>query len=1456
MHDGGPADAPTRASDLVPGPAADETPRPDAAALKRRGEELAAVDAVCGTFEADWARPGAARPRIEALLEVAPHGLYRDLLRELLRCELELRRRAGEAPDADEYRRRFPRDPDVLTEFFPLGPCRRVGNYELGEVIGSGGMGVVYRARQAGLNRPVALKMLRAGPGAGPADLDRFRREAEALAELRHPNVVQVHELGEHDGLPFLAMELVEGGSLAQRLAGKPQPPGEAARLVEVLARAVQAAHGRGILHRDLKPANVLLAADGMPKVTDFGLARRLEGGEKLTATGAIVGTPSYMAPEQASGVTRAVGPAADVWALGAVLYEMLTGRPPFLAEGPVETVLQVLSEEPVPPRRLQPRCPRDLETICLKCLRKEPQKRYASAADLADDLGRFLKGEPIRARPVGPAERALKWVRRRPAAATLLAALLLLAMLGGGAAWHVREQQLQERAAQALRDAERAEQRGRLEREAREALGEAKVLGKQAHKQSGNPVAWEKTLGLALSAAKRAQGLLESGEAGDELRQEVASVRRQLDEAERERRLSADVDAVFLRLADNKGLATPGAAARFREAFGRHGIDVLALPPAEVARRLRGCAQGERLLTALATWERLSTVPGERRRLERIALAADPDTSSLGNRWRKALRSKDRAALKALAREAEGRRLPPLQIMGLVQGVATAGDVAALERLLREGLTRHPDDFWLNLGLGGLLRVKGRPQEAEAYLRAALALHPDSTVVGFAVIGVLEEQGKSDEADALSRALVDRHPRSADAHNNLGTRRHRQGKRAEAERLYRKAVDLDPRNADAHLNLGRLLGAQGRWPEAEKFARQAVALAPKSAVTHNTLGLVLKGQGKKAEAERLYRKAVDLDPGNAQAHANLGWLLEGQGRKAEAEQLFRKAVDLGLSDPLAHQHLGLLLDEQGRWAEAEKMLRKAVELGPRNVEAHVALARVLSEQGQWAEAEKVNRKAVELAPEHSRAHNNLGWVLEAQGKKAEAEKLYLKAVDLDPRLAQAHANLGRLLEEQGKTAEAEKLYRKAIDLDPRNANAPFALGRLLSGQGQWAEAEKLTRRAIELSPRHSMAHNNLGWMVARRGQRAEAERLYRRAIELGPGNALAHSNLGTLLEEQGKWVEAEKLFRKAVDLGPGNAGAHISLGRVLAAQGQWVEAEKLTRKAIALDPKHSWAHSNLGRMLEVQGKRAEAERLYRKAVDLNPRNALAHANLGSLLEEQGQWAEAEKLYRKATDLNPRLALAHNHLGSLLHRQGRWAGAAASYEKALHHDPKNAALHSRLALVRHLIALEPKLPAFLEGKYRPGSNEDRLALAALCLPRRRGRAGAQLYAEAFAADRKLPDDHRALHRYGAACCAALAGCGRGEDAGKLDGKEKARLRALALGWLAADLALWSKQLERGKGADHYEVGARMRRWQNDADLAGVREPAGLAALPEAERAAWARLWADVRALLARAEAAP
>ncbi|MBI5761781.1 MAG: protein kinase, partial [Planctomycetales bacterium] len=357
----------------------------------------------------------------------------------------------GTSPNREELLARHPDLADELREFFanrdrmkglarpfasaalprpsmtPPETVRYFGDYEVLEEIGHGGMGVIYKARQVSLDRVVALKMLKEGRLESADDVQRFRIEAEAAASLDHPHIVPIHEVGEHEGRQYFSMKLVEGGSLSQRMANGPLPPYEAAGLIATVAGAVHYAHQRGILHRDLKPANILLDANGEPLITDFGLAKRFERESELTETGAVLGTPSYMAPEQASGHSHSLTTATDVYGLGGILYALLTGRPPFVGENPLDILSKVKESEPQRPSELNPQVDRDLETICLKCLEKDATRRYASAAALADDLGCFLRGEPIAARPISRPARLWRWCKRKPVVASLSATSLLL---------------------------------------------------------------------------------------------------------------------------------------------------------------------------------------------------------------------------------------------------------------------------------------------------------------------------------------------------------------------------------------------------------------------------------------------------------------------------------------------------------------------------------------------------------------------------------------------------------------------------------------------------------------------------------------------------------------------------------------------------------------------------------------------------------------------------------------------------------------------------------------------------------------------------------------------------------------------------------------------------------------------------------------------------------------------
>jgi serine/threonine-protein kinase len=743
-------------------------------------------------------------------------------------------------------------DADTPAPWHPGGDLPRIPGYEVEAVLGRGGMGVVYKARHLRLNRVVALKMLLAGAYAGPHERARFQREAEAVAGLRHANIVQVYDVGDHEGRPYFTMEFVEGGSLTQTLAGAPQPARQAAALAAALAGAVQAAHQGGVVHRDLKPANVLLAADGTPKISDFGLARRLEGGAGLTQSGAAVGTPSYMAPEQALGKTPLLGPAADIYALGAILYELLTGRPPFRGETAEATIHQVVGQDPVPPSRLNVKTPRDLETICLKCLNKDPQRRYASAAALADDLQRFLRGEPIAARPAGLLERLGKWVRRRPTRAALLAVgLLSAAALVGGSWWLA---------------AQRAHQRDAVEAD----LKEAAELRDSAR--------WEEAREVLDRAGRRL------GWGGpNELEGRLGQARRDLD-------LVMQLNAIRLRRVTRGELAYYKARANedYAEAFQKGGLGTVDDPPSRVAAGINASAVRGALAAAVYDWAVCAADKTRRGWLLEVARQMDADSYGWRERVLDPAVWEDRQALADLARTAPARE-PVALLLAVGEQLNVAGGDAA--PLLKRVQKEHPEDFWANLILGNAL-LQRAPQEAGGYYRAALASRPGEAVGYCAVGDSLRLQHALDEAiDYYEKARrVD--PTFARAHSNLGLSLQAQGLLDEAIDAYQKAVRLDPDYAWAHSNLAGALRLKGRLDEAHDHYQQALRLDPNNQEVQTGLRSVLMRQGRGRELLAGWRKALEADPPDHNAWFGYAELCLFLGEQEEYRRVRRALLE------------------------------------------------------------------------------------------------------------------------------------------------------------------------------------------------------------------------------------------------------------------------------------------------------------------------------------------------------------------------------------------------------------------------------------------------------------------------------------------------------------------------------------------------------------------------------------
>jgi serine/threonine protein kinase len=764
----------------------------------------------------------------------------------------------------------------------------RLDGYEILHLLGRGGMGAVYKARQLHLDRVVALKVIRADLGAGEEERARFRTEAEAVARLQHPNIVQVYEVGPSGGVPYIALEFVGGGSLAEHLHGTPLPPRQAAELLETLARAVHHAHERGVVHRDLKPSNILLvvargplsvAPDaetpwaeehprpkdfGHPKITDFGLAKCLDAeAARHTRTGQILGTPSYMAPEQASGTTSRLGPPCDIYALGAILYELLTGRPPFVGPTPMDAALQVLTEEPVPPRQLQRTVPRDLETACLQCLQKEPHRRYASAHELAEDCASFLRGEPIKARPASVWERGLKWARRRPAVAGLIGVsglavltLLLVAWWYNGLLRAERDEADRQRreALAARRLAERNEHEAKQQRAA------ALAQEKQAAGQRDKARAWFQQARAAVDAM-----LTRVGEQLPPVTPEAAQVRRKLLE-----------DALgFYQGFLKEGGSDPAIRRETARAYWRVGsiYETLGEPARSVEAFRRGAELQEKLAHDFPDW------PGY--------------AHDLGELYRDLGR-----VLGALGQEQAAEKAHRDGIKVLEELVSRFPQEPAYRRSLAGG--------WC--GLGSLLLQLGRSADAESAARESLQL-----------LGRLCKENLDDLCQQLLGV----------SRSNLSTVLARAGRYPEAEAQARQSVELlrplAERQPTLHhrQNLGHALGnwsqalrSLNRAGEAEAATREALALRRRLAAQFpqlascraelsqslSSLG-VLVTRSRPAEAEKLLREAVALReklagefPSVAEYRSELGGALHNlamalKARPAEARDLIRQAI-------------------------------------------------------------------------------------------------------------------------------------------------------------------------------------------------------------------------------------------------------------------------------------------------------------------------------------------------------------------------------------------------------------------------------------------------------------------------------------------------------------------------------------------------------------------------------------
>jgi tetratricopeptide (TPR) repeat protein len=1378
-----------------------------------------------------------------------------------------------------------PRDPNRTTDHEPGGPAGTdeshpagdgaggglpaVPGYRVLREIARGGMGRVLAAHDPSLDRDVALKVLLPGTNA-----DRFVRESKITARLPHPGIPPVHALGTlADGSPFLAMKLIAGQTLAQEMKAADRP-----RLLQVFLQVCQAvgfAHSRGIVHRDLKPANVMVGAFGEVQVMDWGLAKHLtsrdvpadpsslevltalpevaganqtidhqwpgEATDDQTQAGQVMGTPAYMAPEQARG--EVADARADVFALGGMLCAILTGGPPFNGKSTLEVLHHARAADLTGANARLDGCGADAELValCRACLSPDPAGRPKDGRAVADGMTAYLDGvqERLQAaqreRAVAAAREAEQRKRRQVQRA--LAATLVLAVLGGtaGAGIYLMEAE-KERSAAALRA---ATEQGRLGRNSDAVAG---LLDQAAGAlRAGGPARARELLD---AAARRADegGADESFARLARLRADLA-VLIELDKVDQVRWITFPKRAVV--------------AARFRAALAGFGLKPESVPAREASARVSGSAVRERLVTALDQWLSAEKLPWVRAVLQ----GADPHPYR--DAVRDAFLAEDGAALGELASRRQAAEQPP----GFVAFCCERGAMTSERRreLLLAAVRRRPDDLGLLMVLGISSPAKGGAGERLVWFQAAVGVAPQNGAAHCSLGLALFDAGRPEDALVSLEQATRFAPDYAGTHINLGNVLARQRRFDEAIASFRKATGLEPKNAYAHANLGNALTEQRRFDEAIASFRKASDLEPEDAQIHAHLAEVLKANGRSDAAITHFRKASAYAPENAGFHYSLGDALARQGQADDAIACFRKAIAADPNHASAHGALGDALQGKNQIEAAIASFEKAVAVNPNLAWAHAKLGLALLARGKVQEGIASCRKAVELDPKLSAAHNNLGLGLMQNRQVDEAIACLREAIALEPKNAKAHSNLGEALRGQGRVNEAIECIRKAIVLEPKEAKHHYNLALALDTKGGKDEAIDGYKRAIELDPKLARAHNNLGLVLLLKNQLDEAIASFEKAALLEPKNAKAHAILGEALKHKGKLDAAIARFEKAVDLDPGFSYArhslatlHFNKGNGYRNSGKADRALASYRKAIELDPKLTGAHYSLGTILCDHKRDYDAAiACFRQAIKLDPKLALAHFCLGIAHSRKGQVDEVIASCRRAVALDPKLAYGHALLSESLLDRGRYAEAREATARVLgllsKNDPHRARMSQQLQTCERLAILEGRFPRLLKGEEKAASAQESRDVALMCHHKRMNAAAARFFADAYAADPRLGDNLQDGGRYQAACSAALAASGKEEDAAKIDDTQRARLRKQALDWLRADLALLTRQLESHRPADRTRAQQTLRHWQEDRDLAGLRDKDALANLPAEGRAACERLWADVAALRQRAE---
>jgi eukaryotic-like serine/threonine-protein kinase len=946
-----------------------------------------------------------------------------------------------------------------------IGPRPYLKGYEIIGELGRGGMGIVYKANQQGLNRLVAIKMVLGGEHAREEDLVRFKIEAEAVASIQHPNIVQIYEVGEKDGTPYFSLEFIDGGTLHQKIDGKPLPHDHAATIAHQLALAMEHFHQRGVIHRDLKPANVLMTLQGSPKITDFGLAKRLEGNSSQTRTGSLMGTPSYMAPEQASGDTRAISPLSDLYSLGAVLYEMLTGRPPFQGATMLDTIDQVRSQEPVPPRRLQPKIPRDLETICLKCLQKEPLKRYSGATALAEDLGHFLEGEPIKARPIGRFELGWRWYKRNPRIALLSSAVFLFSLI---------------LVVMAIVAAGRMAREAQTIKDARQLADDRFERGKKAI-ESGDVRQAIEIVGLPDPFVERTPALSEVRDNLRKLRAQVktfAEFRRLLDLARYEGFLVSE-----------KKLAR--AKDYFRELFALYdeieshkGRGEFGLPPLSPwqLKLFREDVFDTFLVAALVEYDQKSQGknPESAREAARLAVIwldraekLIPPTRALYSRrifFKQVIGDQAGAeADKKRAESIEPNSPVDLYWRGYSDRLRAEGSKIDNPRMVEEFTRQARDNFARNL--------KARPEHFWGHFEWATC-HYDLKQWYDAIVGFTE-------CIELNPDLPWPYHNRAEALANIQDFN-------EAILDETEAIKRDPEYLDAYLGRFTAYRALGKIPEAIADLDELIRLA-------SSKGELIFQRGSLHFATKNYEKALaDFDasvkefPRAPLAYRNRAWtrffLRDFEGAISD----WSIVASLSPKDYQARHYIGVLNLGYRRYDEAIRSLDEALAIQPGYPLSSLARARIYHWRGDDTAAlknindvvDRLDSAKWEVADKAAYLNDRVD-LYRNLGRLDESEADAHRSIEINPKQVDAYLSLALLEKKRGKLlAEVQAWYDAMLKANPVSPDVHRLRAEFFRDLGRWDEAlvEAHKARALDKERGPALARLICEGVVAARG--------------------------------------------------------------------------------------------------------------------------------------------------------------------------------------------------------------------------------------------------------------------------------------------------------------------------------------------------------------------------------------